>query len=98
MSYINAKNVLPKELLEKLQDYAEGECLYIPRREEEKKPWGTDTSTRKELSNRNSLIFCEYLSGVSTELLSEKYFLSCKSIQRIILNEKRALYNEPESA
>ena len=30
MRYINANEILPKELVEKLQDYVHGEYIYIP--------------------------------------------------------------------
>ena len=32
LSYINGKNVLPKELLEEIQKYVEGEIIYIPKK------------------------------------------------------------------
>lgn len=99
MSYLNAKQVLPKEILELLQNYIEGECIYIPRKEEAKKAWGSETATRAELSHRNACIFHDYLEGMVTLALAEKYFLSVKSIQRIVLNErKNMMYDEPESA
>ena len=89
MSYINAKEILPKELLEQLQKYVEGNYLYIPRKEELKKAWGTGTQTKRELSRRNEQIYLKYIEGVSNTTLAETYFLSVKSIQRIITNAKK---------
>ena len=40
--------------------------------------------TRRELQDRNKRIYEDYLNGESMEHLAEKYFLSLKSIQRII--------------
>lgn len=93
MSYKKAKNLLPAELVELIQKYVDGEYIYIPRREEKKKSWGSSTSTRKELASRNSSIYYDYLSGMEVATLGEKYFLSSKSIQRIVLIEKRKRNN-----
>lgn len=84
MSYKNAAQILPGELLAEVQRYADGEVLYIPRISEEKRPWGEATSTRRDLTERNRRIYADYLSGETTGALAEKYFLSVKSIQRIV--------------
>ncbi|MDM5249124.1 MULTISPECIES: CD3324 family protein [unclassified Lysinibacillus] len=89
MSYKKAKHILPAELVELIQKYVDGEYIYIPRREDNKKSWGSSTSTRKELDLRNSNIYNDYLSGLDMATLGGKYYLSSKSIQRIILTEKR---------
>ena len=84
MSYKKATHVLPQDLLLKVQEYIDGEFLYIPREEKKKKRWGETTSTRQELQDRNKRIYADYLSGANMETLAVKYFLSLKSIQRII--------------
>ena len=84
MSYKKATHILPQDLLLKVQEYIDGEFLYIPRRADNKKSWGETTSTRQELKDRNKHIYADYLSGVNMETLAEKYYLSLKSIQRII--------------
>ena len=84
MSYKKATHILPRELLEKIQEYIDGEFIYIPRISDNKKVWGASTSTRQELKERNKSIYTDYLAGPSMEVLAEKYFLSLKSIQRII--------------
>lgn len=83
MSYKKATNILPKELLERVQEYIDGEFLYIPRVSDNKKGWGATTTTRQELQERNACIYADYLAGCEMEALAEKYFLSLKSIQRI---------------
>ncbi|QUG40646.1 hypothetical protein KD050_15260 [Psychrobacillus sp. INOP01] len=93
MSYKKAKNILPAELVQLIQKYVDGEYIYIPRREENKKSWGSSTATRRELELRNSNIYYDHLSGIDMVTLGEKYFLSSKSIQRIILIEKRKRTN-----
>lgn len=89
MSYTKAHEILPAELIEKIQQYVDGACIYIPRRSESKKEWGAGTDIRRELAERNRQIYTDYLEGMDTRVLSEKYCLSLKSIQRIVLAEKR---------
>ncbi|MEA4849127.1 MAG: CD3324 family protein [Clostridiaceae bacterium] len=88
MSYIKARHILPVDLLEKVQKYVDGECIYIPKAAYNKQEWGANTSTRKELKIRNKQIYDDYLKGQNTDSLSSKYFLSLKSVQRIIRQQK----------
>lgn len=88
MCYIKAKTVLPTEVIELIQKYVEGEYIYIPRKESNRQQWGATTNTRKEINLRDSHIYDEYMTGVSRIALAEKYFLSKKSIDRIILKER----------
>lgn len=89
MGYKSAKHILPAELLESVQKYIDGECIYIPRKSGNKKEWGSRTPIRKELLYRDMQIYRDYLIGYDSEYLSQKYFLSLKSIQRIVRQEKR---------
>lgn len=89
MSYKKATLVLPEKLLLEIQEYIDGEYLYIPRKISNKKCWGETTSTRQELKIRNEQIYKEYLEGNSMKFLAQKYFLSLKSIQRIIGQQKQ---------
>ena len=89
MGYKKATQILPEELLHQIQEYVDGEYLYIPRTADNRKSWGTATSTRQELITRNRQIFSEYLAGESMEALAGKYFLSLKSIQRIVGQQKK---------
>lgn len=84
MSYKRAIHILPNDLLEMVQEYVDGEFIYIPRKSGKKKEWGSSTSTRTELQQRNRQIYEEYLAGNSLQQLADKYFLSLKSMQRII--------------
>ena len=88
-SYKKAAQVLPEELLAQIQEYIDGEFLYIPRAAENKKRWGASTATRRELRERNQRIYAEYLAGVRIVSLADAYFLSPKSIQRIIGQMKK---------
>lgn len=91
MSYSNAREIFPDEVLEIIQNYVDGEYIYIPRKEENKIAWGELTRSRNELLKRNASIYEDYLNGMSTQILSEKYYLSPKTIQRIILEKRKSL-------
>ena len=82
MSYISAEEVLPKELIEKIQQYVSGKSIYIPSKE--KKLWGSETKTKQYYEMRNHEICSQHEQGISIKTLATKYSLSEKSIQRII--------------
>lgn len=88
MSYKRADEILPLNLIKAIQKYVDGESIYIPRKEGHRCSWGDNTNIKEELKLRNKTIFNEYLGGAGITSLSKKYFLSEKSIQRIIRNLK----------
>lgn len=84
MGYIRAEDILPKEVLDMVQQYVDGQMIYIPRKSGYHKSWGAGTQTKKELMIRNQQMYEEYLSGMTVAELSGKYFLTEKSVSRII--------------
>lgn len=88
MSYLKATGVLPAELLEEIWRYVDGAYIYIPRKPEKRRAWGTGTSFREEIAQRDALIFKDYQNGLNHASLSSKYHLSEKSVQRIVLRLK----------
>lgn len=88
MGYKKAEEILPIEIIEIIQQYVDGTNIYIPRKQENRQEWGAKTSYKCELQLRNQMIYREYAAGASICQLAEKYFLSEKSIQRIIRKEK----------
>lgn len=90
MSYKKAEQILPMELIELIQEYVDGESIYIPRKESSRREWGEQTSIREELKERNLNIYYEYKEGYNISRLAEKYYLSEKSIQRIVRQMKNA--------
>lgn len=84
MSYRRAEEILPMEIIKLIQQYVDGESIYIPRKESNRQKWGKNTQIKQELMERNFLIFSDYKRGMDVSLLAKKYFLSEKSIQRII--------------
>lgn len=89
MSYIRAENVLPRELLETIQQYVEGKLIYIPCRG--KQEWGSTTSARAFFRERNEKIYEAYKSGMSLQELAHSFSLSEKSIQRILREQRLAV-------
>ncbi len=89
MGYRKAEEILPEEIIELIQQYVDGENIYIPRKVENRQEWGAGTDTRDKLQKRNEEICQRYLLGESVSELAEKYFLSEKSIQRIVSNRKK---------
>ena len=86
MSYLRADEVLPKEILEAVQEYAAGRLLYVPCKE--KQGWGSGTSAKAFFSERNERIYDAYLNGVDTIELARRFSLSVKSVQRIVREMK----------
>lgn len=84
MGYKRADEILPKEVLQLLQQYVSGETIYVPKREESRQKWGASTGTQENLRRRNREIFAAYQEGFTTGELAEKYYLTEKSIQRIL--------------
>lgn len=93
MGYRRADKILPAELVALIQQYVDGETIYIPRKEENRQPWGQGTRVREEMKKRDTAIYQEYQRGISQNTLAAKYYLSVKSIQRIIRKQK----TEPNS-
>jgi len=89
MSYRKAEDILPMEVIELIQKYIDGENIYIPRKENQRKVWGNSTSIRQELKERNLCIFRDFQAGLKISDLATKYFLSEKSIQRILREMKK---------
>jgi len=84
LKYVNARDVLPPEVLAEIQKYLCGELIYVPKRDCEKAGWGQKNGTRALVSTRNRRIVEAYRNGVSVYELMDRYFLSEASIRKII--------------
>ncbi len=84
MKYKNAKEVLPLHIVEIIQEYIDGNYIYIPKKDNNKKSWGEESGFRQELNNRNKKIVNEYTNGKSIKEISKNYYLTEHSIRRII--------------
>ncbi len=86
MGYINANDILPMELINEIQKYVQGINLYIPKILKKKK---ADTSYKHELYRRNKEIYDLFQAGNKVSELAKMYYLSDKSIYRILGQMKK---------
>ena len=86
MGYVHALEILPEGLIEIIQEYVDGRVIYIPKIKSKKCKWGEKTDTKAYLQKRNLEIYSSYKNGTNVFELSEQYFLTHKSIRRIIRN------------
>ena len=69
--------------------HSRGYCIYIPKKECNRKHWGETTRSKEETSATNADIYKIYEEGTSVKSLSEMHYLSTKSIQKIIFRMKK---------
>lgn len=84
VTYRNGKELLPPELLRQIQEYIQGEIVYIPRCEEHRAGWGEMNGTRVSLLLRNMEIRKLYREGIGIWELAEQYHLSEHSIRKVV--------------
>lgn len=87
MKYKNAVKILPPEMIEQLQQYVQGEYIYIPIKDREVHTNITEYAL--EVQKRDEHIYTNHLLGVGNIELAEKYALSESSIRRIIIKERK---------
>ncbi len=88
MKYAKAQDVLPEEIVKIIQEYVDGKYLYVPRKDENHKTWGEKSGIKNSLKVRNNEIYKKYVDGTTINELTHEYYLSEKSIRRIIGKEK----------
>lgn len=88
MGYRRAEDILPEDVLALVQQYVDGQTVYIPRKSGGHRSWGAGTKTKEELRIRNQQMYEAYLSGATVTELAGRYFLTEKSIRRIIRKYK----------
>jgi Mor family transcriptional regulator len=88
MKYVKAQEVLPDEIVKLLQEYVDGKYLYIPRKIENHEAWGEKSGIKNSLKVRNNEIYKKYNEGTAINKLTQEYYLSEKSIRRIIGQQK----------
>ena len=82
MKYVNAKDVLPPEVLREVQKHTAGALIYVPKIN--KIGWGQLSGARAEVSLRNQEIVAAYKNGASIFELMSEYCLSEASIRKIV--------------
>lgn len=83
MKYVNAAEILPKQLLKELQTYIDGSVLYVPK-VSTKKEWGATSGARTFYQERNREIQKRFKEGYSIDVLTEQYGLAYSTIKKII--------------
>lgn len=94
MKYINAKEVLPEELVRILQDYVQGCYLYIPKEEQQQVKDADQTKYGIELEKRDRHIYERYLEGWGVRPIADKYHLSESSVRRIVSKQRQQFDKE----
>lgn len=89
MRYVKALDVLPEEVIKIIQEYVDGDYLYIPRKNENHKAWGENSGVKNMLKARNTEIYEKHVNGATISELTQEYYLSEKSIRRIVNQEKK---------
>lgn len=87
MSYKNGKDIFPPELLREIQNYVQGERIYIPQLDNVRRGWGNKSGSQQEITFRNAEIKQKYKEGLSIEDLAEIFCLSYESIRKIVYKE-----------
>jgi hypothetical protein len=67
MKYVNADTVFPKELLQEIQKYINGDMVYVPKPEELHVKWGEKSGSGKYLKSRNIEICLRFAAGVTVD-------------------------------
>lgn len=86
MKYRNAAEILPRKLLKELQQYVDGEILYVPMACPQRQ-WGEKSGSRAYYARRNEEIRKRYVAGNSLEELAEAYGLASGTVRRIIYKQ-----------
>ena len=84
MGYLNGKDVLPAELLAKVQRYVQGRTIYIPRSDHipERRQF-------PDLNRRNAEICRSFAAGTPARQLAEEYYLSVQAVYKILAKGRK---------
>lgn len=88
MSYINADESLPPELIAELQKYVQGALVYVPRPENERLAWGLKSGLRAQLEARNHEIRSKKALGRTIDQLADEYALSPDGIRKVLYRNR----------
>ena len=85
MSYIKAEEVLPQNVIAMIQQYIDGQNIYIPKKNNSRAEWGEKTGIKTELEIRNRSIYDDYLLGLNTESLARPRSLRALSAILVVV-------------
>ncbi|MEK4250509.1 CD3324 family protein [Paenibacillus sp. FSL W7-1287] len=84
MKYVRGNVIFPENLLKEIQEYIQGEFVYIPQKDGARKLWGEKSGQREQLARRNKEIREKFKIGQSIDRLSKSYHLSHDTIKKIV--------------
>jgi len=90
LKYVNAKDVLPPDVLALVQEYSGGALIYVPKKDDDKIGWGQKNGARTQVHMRNCNIIDAYRDGASICELMLEYCLSEASIRKILYSKNSA--------
>jgi len=93
LSYKNAKDIFPPELLREIQNYVQGERVYIPQLNNLRRSWGKKSGSKEEITFRNNEILKKYRDGLTIDELSELFCLGSESIRKIVYKNLKDINN-----
>ncbi|MBY6870571.1 DNA-binding response regulator [Clostridium botulinum] len=91
MGYKQANKIFPVDLLNEIQNYVDAQYVYIPRKDGNQRMWGEVNRSKEIISKRNIEIFKKYNNGISVKELASMYYLSPKTIYKVINKIKSSL-------
>ncbi|MBW9158928.1 DNA-binding response regulator [Clostridium tagluense] len=86
--------MFPPELLREIQNYVQGERIYIPQLDNVRVTWGVKSGSRQKITFRNGEIHKKYKEGLNIEELSEIFCLSSESIRKIVYKNLKEEKND----
>lgn len=89
MQCINAAKLLPEHLLKEIQQYIQGEALYIPTCPSKRRKWGESSGAADYYKVRNAEIRSRFQEGAELYQLCEQYGLSIDSIRKLYIPRTR---------
>jgi len=84
MKYVKGNVVFPESLLKEIQEYIQGEFVYIPQKDGLRKQWGEKSGQKEQLARRNKEIRENFEKGMSIDRLTNSYHLSHDTIKKIV--------------
>jgi hypothetical protein len=84
LKYVNADGLLPEKLLKEIQNYVQGETIYIPKPRNTYKKWGSQSGARALIDERNERIQHAFKNGEKIDQLALEHHLSCETIKKIV--------------
>lgn len=88
MTYLNAADILPPDLLSEIQKYAGGTLLYVPKDELAGKNRGEVSGQKSYYKKRNRMMVNKFRYGITVPQLAKEYSLSTDTVKKIVYSRK----------